>query len=106
MIAASSSISGMHLIQTYGLIRKKVEYVNQFLLNKVIRGSARMQNGNVTDCHSAELPTMSATFAVSRECAAAKLSVLSAHLADSIARLLTLPYIYLDFVKMISTIKK
>lgn len=36
----------------------------------------------------------------------AKLSVLSAHLADSIARLLTLPYIYLDFVKMISTIKK
>lgn len=49
---------------------------------------------------------MSATFEVSRECAAAKLSVLSAHLADSIARLLTLPYIYLDFVKMISTIKK
>lgn len=28
---------------------------------------------------------MSATFEVSRECAAAKLSVLSAHLADSIA---------------------
>lgn len=49
---------------------------------------------------------MSATFEVSREYAAAKLSVLSAHLADSIARLLTLPYIYLDFVKMISTIKK